>query len=283
MTEFFKSKWFWISAPLLVWVFVAFTLTLVQNVHAVPVSSCGGYQHCVQAEIASIGGVIGSGNIQSYTGYRDVSHIGDVSSFTNSLTTPSLSGTPTITYTISNLIGCTQANTVTQETTVSSTYEAFFYSTQFTLTDTTCTGQLRIVLTAGLVPQEIWDQLLGFTIQSSNDLETFNKQCETSTWNSECDNTDFYNMLGSNVWEFLSLIIIFILAIFIWLRSNDYAIRFTMVILSVLTGIIWLGLYNANHHQILLATGVATLIIASYMAIRAAFDIFEEKSDKPQG
>lgn len=233
------------------------------SAEAAPVASCGGYEYCIEAEISNIAGVINAGNIQSATAFRNVAHIGDVGGLTQSLTTPGLSGTPAITYTISDLVGCTEGTATTQDTTVSTTYEAFFYTNHFTLTDTTCTGKLRITLSAGLVSQEIWDQMVSFTIQAEQDKDNLNRVCDNSAWAATCDNVVL------NAVVLIAPLLVFV-ALIIWAEMSREPLVYVLAILAGMSAVLLLPTALIPIRLMI----VGTMIL---LGLRAYFAVQENK------
>lgn len=277
-----KSKWFWILAPIGAMLCIAFLLTFVQNAVAAPVSSCGEYQQCLEYEISNIAGVVSGGNIISKLLMPHVAHVGDQSGISNFFSTPGVSGTPSITYTISQVTGCT-IGTQTNQSTVTTTFTTWTTDIPITITDTTCTGLLRIQFSAGTISTELADILHRFAIFTQNDLESLEKDCVASVWNSGCSITSFETITGLNVLEFFCLIILLVIAVIVWSRSNDFMVQLSMVALTFVPGVIWLLLWVAQHAILSMPLAILTFMLGGYMGIRSGIDQFTERSEKREG
>lgn len=166
-------------------------VALLPAATATPVSSCGAQEVCAQKEVSSILNVIAAGNIQSYAHFDNVALLGDVGGLSYTLTAPAITGTPAITYTVSQLVGCTQGVTTTQQSVGAAS--DFSFDTSFTLTDTTCTGQLRVNLQGGLVATEVWDHLVRFTILALGNIDAQTRFCDASTFGAACNNPEINN------------------------------------------------------------------------------------------
>jgi len=261
---------------------LATLLTFVQSASATPISSCGEHQQCIEFEISNIAGLVSAGNAISKILMPHAGHVGDTTGISNAISIPGVTGTPTATYTLATLVGCTSGTATTQQT-LTSTYNTFMYEVSLLMTDTTCTGTLRIVITAGtLGTTEIVDILHRFVVVAEGDIESFNKECQqTSFWSSTCVASDFEVLVGSTVWEFFALITLLIIAVIVWNRSGDYVVRFSMMAVTFIPGIIWIQLYLVNGWQGLLLIAVLTFIMGLYLGFRTVWDaLTERKADR---
>lgn len=272
-----RTKWFWIALGFASIISLAMLFTGINNVDAAPVSSCGGYQQCTQVEVGSIVNVISAGNIQAYVAYNDVAHIGDFSGVTIYVSTPGISGTPTMTWTTVSSNGCTVSTSSAQQT-IQTTYAMFSFNLRLSLLDHTCTIHFRATLTGGLIVQEIYEQEFRATMTAINDLDNKNRECIASDWNTLCDRTFFENFMGLEGFEAIFIFMAFLLIIMIWNRSEDEGIQIFCFFLILLLGLVWLNLYARTHSTLTLLFGIVTFMTGLYMGVRTAFNIIRNPS-----
>lgn len=156
------------------------------NVNATPTNACGGQQACFTTEVGSISGVLSAGNIIEAVLSNDGTIIGDTTSLSIKISTPSAT-TPVATYTQISLTGCTAGTAQTAATTPGGGYATFVYTNTYVLTAPTCTGVIHVVLVGGILATTFWNDYIGFSLKAVGEGDNQIRLCSASVLNAACN------------------------------------------------------------------------------------------------
>ncbi len=116
------------------------------------------------------------------------------------------------------------------------------------------------------------------------EINVQSRSCTASTFTTPCVGTNFEQRIGMTSIEFFALVAIIFISILVWSRSTDYSVQYGMVAMLFIPAVIWIYIYLDNGLQLLLGLSILTFILAGYMGLRTALDLFEEqKNKKAQG